>query len=232
MPGEITAIETEYLGYKFRSRLEARWAVFFTEAHIPFEYEPEGYEIGMERHAEGCRIYNRERGQFLDEDYECMCDGGRTKYLPDFWLPETETWVEVKGSWKAFNLQTLMDAVDWGCGLPKTSYSLGTTRGLLLLGSIPNVRRKTPAHLILQHDSGGYINATSFMLSRGVAATTNSRSMGYFDSLTEYDSDLKDRLESYWSNYYTWFSLIDSRIKVAYQAARMARFEYGQRGYA
>ena len=25
----IKAIETEYNGYKFRSRLEARWAVFF-----------------------------------------------------------------------------------------------------------------------------------------------------------------------------------------------------------
>ena len=35
---EIKAIETIYNGYKFRSRLEARWAVFFDEAgiEIPF----------------------------------------------------------------------------------------------------------------------------------------------------------------------------------------------------
>ena len=29
MGNEIKAIETEYDGHKFRSRLEARWAVFF-----------------------------------------------------------------------------------------------------------------------------------------------------------------------------------------------------------
>ena len=30
MTAVIKPIETEYLGYRFRSRLEARWAVFFT----------------------------------------------------------------------------------------------------------------------------------------------------------------------------------------------------------
>ena len=56
---EIKAIETVYNGYRFRSRLEARWAVFFDAAGIKYEYEPEGFETN-----EG------------------------TKYLPDFYLPE------------------------------------------------------------------------------------------------------------------------------------------------
>lgn len=62
----MKAIETEYKGYKFRSRLEARWAVFFDEARIPYEYEPEGYElpIGL--------------------------------YLPDFYLPWFRLYVEIK----------------------------------------------------------------------------------------------------------------------------------------
>ena len=65
----IKAIETEYNGYKFRSRLEARWAVFFDALGVKYEYEPEGYE-GM--------------------------DG--IKYLPDFRLPEENgVLVEVKG---------------------------------------------------------------------------------------------------------------------------------------
>lgn len=64
---EIKAIETEYNGYKFRSRLEARWAVFFDAAGIKYEYEPEGFELP---------------------------DG--TKYLPDFYLPEYDWHVEVK----------------------------------------------------------------------------------------------------------------------------------------
>lgn len=64
----ITAIETRYKGYRFRSRLEARWAVFFDALDISWEYEKEGYNLG--------------NGLY---------------YLPDFWLPEFHTWVEIKG---------------------------------------------------------------------------------------------------------------------------------------
>lgn len=60
-------IETRYKGYRFRSRLEARWAVFFDTLGIEFQYEPEGYAL----------------------------DG--IPYLPDFWLPEEKSFFEVKG---------------------------------------------------------------------------------------------------------------------------------------
>ena len=40
----IKAIETRYKGYRFRSRLEARWAVFFDALNLKWEYEPEGFE--------------------------------------------------------------------------------------------------------------------------------------------------------------------------------------------
>lgn len=39
-------IETVYKGYRFRSRLEARWAVFFDVLGIEWEYEPEGFDLG------------------------------------------------------------------------------------------------------------------------------------------------------------------------------------------
>ena len=65
----IKAIETHYAGCRFRSRVEARWAVLFDAMFIKWEYEKEGYEF----------------------------DGG-IKYLPDFWLPELNMWIEVKGS--------------------------------------------------------------------------------------------------------------------------------------
>lgn len=45
----MKAIETEYRGYRFRSRLEARWAVFFDALSLPWEYEPEGFELGCGR---------------------------------------------------------------------------------------------------------------------------------------------------------------------------------------
>lgn len=58
---DIKPIETEYAGYKFRSRLEARWAVFFDACGVDWEYEPQGYTLQ---------------------------DG--TKYLPDFLLHGVE----------------------------------------------------------------------------------------------------------------------------------------------
>ena len=42
----MKVIETEYKGYKFRSRLEARWAVFFDACDVRWEYEPEGFDLG------------------------------------------------------------------------------------------------------------------------------------------------------------------------------------------
>lgn len=63
----VRAIETSYRGYRFRSRLEARWAVFFDSLRLVWEYEPQGYEF----------------------------DSG-DRYLPDFWLPTMNLWVEIK----------------------------------------------------------------------------------------------------------------------------------------
>jgi hypothetical protein len=63
----MQAIETRYNGYRFRSRLEARWAVFFDTLGVRYEYEKEGFHL----------------------------DGG-TLYLPDFWLPDHRCWVEIK----------------------------------------------------------------------------------------------------------------------------------------
>ncbi len=63
----MKAIETEYKGYRFRSRLEARWAVFFDALGIKYEYEPEGIVLS-----------------------------NGTGYLPDFYLPEFHCFFEVK----------------------------------------------------------------------------------------------------------------------------------------
>ena len=64
----IKAIETVYKGYRFRSRLEARWAVFFDALGIKWEYEKEGYDFNG------------------------------THYLPDFYLPHCRLWLETKPS--------------------------------------------------------------------------------------------------------------------------------------
>ena len=67
----IRAIETEYNGYRFRSRKEARFAVMLDALGIPWLYEPEGLALsnGMQ-------------------------------YLPDFLLPGVfgGAWIEIKGT--------------------------------------------------------------------------------------------------------------------------------------
>ena len=96
----IKAIETEYNGYKFRSRLEARWAVFFDAAGIEYQYEPEGVETS---------------------------DG--EKYLPDFYLPELETHVEVKGKRPGYEKEILRlpKFIEWG----------GQVKQILILSDVP-----------------------------------------------------------------------------------------------
>lgn len=64
----IKAIETAYKGYRFRSRLEARYAVMFDALGFEWQYEPEGFDLG-------------EMGY----------------YLPDFFLPKLNVWIEIKG---------------------------------------------------------------------------------------------------------------------------------------
>ena len=36
----------EYKGYRFRTALEARWAIFFDACGVDWEYEPECYDLG------------------------------------------------------------------------------------------------------------------------------------------------------------------------------------------
>jgi hypothetical protein len=42
----IKALDTYYNGYMFRSRLEARWAVFFDSCGVQWEYEAQGCDLG------------------------------------------------------------------------------------------------------------------------------------------------------------------------------------------
>lgn len=65
----LQAIETQYNGYRFRSRLEARYAVLFDQLGIEYLYEHQGYYLGS--------------------------DLGN--YLPDFYIPSRNAFFEIKG---------------------------------------------------------------------------------------------------------------------------------------
>lgn len=87
----IKPIETIYNGYRFRSRLEARWAVFFDACGVRWEYEPEGYDLG---------------------------DG--IYYLPDFLLHGVDgrdggdLYVEVKGNMTPADAEKILRFVERG----------------------------------------------------------------------------------------------------------------------
>ena len=90
---DIKPIETYYNGYRFRSRLEARWAVFFDVLRIDYEYEPEGFRINS-----------------------------NINYLPDFYLPKMDTYVEVKHE-NAFEIELTDDGVLFPGQFTKYAYA-------------------------------------------------------------------------------------------------------------
>lgn len=70
-PLNIKAKATTWRGIEFRSRLEAKWAIFFTALRIKWSYEPKWVELPQAR-------------------------GPSLFYKPDFFLPGLDLWVEVK----------------------------------------------------------------------------------------------------------------------------------------
>lgn len=169
----IKPIETRYRGYRCRSRLEARWMVFFDALGIVFEYEREGFELP---------------------------DGRR--YLPDFWLPQVKMWAEVKPfDFSPAELSLASELVK------RTGF-----RCLMLVGSpdlrsyseVPGVSGENFAtDYIVNND---YLNEGRFYSSTGFERND--------------DPDLRDNLRLY------------PGYIGAIEAARSARFEFGESGAA
>ena len=199
----IAAIPTRYKGYHFRSRLEARWAVFFDALGIEYRYEPEGYQI--------------ENG---------------TRYLPDFYLPKFETWCEVKPSNKKLSedVYKLAEMLDFDSPIPGiTDSGYGENRysgrGLILLGDIPEPIRGNIWHPIIKHHKGlwqffarfvdgDYLDIEDFCLS----SVRDTWGQGEKDwSVDVFKQETKN-------------TICGEEVYNAYLKARSARFEYGESG--
>ena len=63
--------EINWNGYRMRSKIEAKWALFFENISVEYFYEPD--TIALER-----------------------TDGKITNYLPDYFLPEIGCYIEIK----------------------------------------------------------------------------------------------------------------------------------------
>lgn len=79
----VKAIQTHYANCHFRSRLEARWAVFFNCLGVRWEYEKEGFKLPSGH------------------------------YLPDFWLPNLGCWLEVKPDNPDDQAKKLCEELGW-----------------------------------------------------------------------------------------------------------------------
>ena len=210
---QIKAIETTYKGYRFRSRLEARWAVFFDAMRILWKYEDQGYEKEVEYDGK-IKTY---------------------RYLPDFFLPDPwgdgGMFVEVKGDKHALQKNWWDNAQmhDWGGILPNFANSVGKRKGLLLLSDIPEAStHKIYFHPVLQHNKG-LVKSYAFFNGAGLSVIDGSPLAELLNIAPEYNLDTSeddwviDTKQVPTDRYY------DHVVK-AYAAARSARFEHGEKG--
>lgn len=223
MDEPIKPIETKYAGCRFRSRLEARYAVLFDKLGIRWEYEVEGYLVGEARK--------------------------KRPYLPDFWLPNDELWVEVKGTEKSLDVELIRDAVIPHGGLPAdpAGTPVSTTGHMrprmLLLGPIGRgvvqLTDKTtgepvgyagPTHTVLSFWKGDVVQGAATLSAgrvtvehaEGGIVGNDSRQVFWAQRGLEWGGLTAEG---------TWISdTVDQRVADAYRAARSARFEHGESG--
>lgn len=204
----MKAIETIYKGYRFRSRLEARWAVFFDELDIKYLYEPQGYEKNI--------------------------GGGLYKYLPDFYLEDQKIWVEVKGP--DDGMQKMFEAgfgrfLDNGSPLPAftNSHIVGGSAcsgGLLCLGEIPDATYGNPFHPIIRQCNGLHMEPAFFTPKVHSVSASIGVLMGLGEIYSDWTEDDAPHIPINWDT--IRLQMCYTSVRNAYMKARQARFEHGQ----
>ena len=204
----IKAKNTVYNGYRFRSRLEARWAVFFDALGVRYEYEPEGFELP--------------NGKSYLPDFRVKCWGTRGDYSG----PPFDLYIEVKGH------MTQADAnkIRKFAGEKPLTYTRpdGTVyvsedmtvpeNPVLIVGSIPN-----EGHATDNLDCGAYDYMDGVNIFQFNYETIDG------DNFAAYPAAHRGRfyLMGDDSNYINNDDI--PAIEAAYRLARQARFEHGER---
>lgn len=198
----IQPIETFYKGYRFRSRLEARWAVFFDAIGAKWEYEPEGFELA---------------------------DG--TRYLPDFLLhgvrgrgqENGDIYVEIKGAMTPADLHK----IEMFSGYDSKGERQG---GVIVFGQIPDAKWEegvydfcTPprpyAHWVFDYGKDNDDTFYSIEYSEGDCYWTEPKAGKGGGLVLDYPDDPYDYVD-------------DNLTEAAFRKARQARFEHGEHGGA
>lgn len=205
----IKAIETHYNGLHFRSRLEARWAVFFDKMKVPYVYESEGYVI----------------------ENQCGCDDcnglNNWWYLPDFYLPSLGCFAEIKGTIESPSNDyycMLASAIEYGGQLPGVGNSLGSTRGILWLMDVPNPvtidgETKLDCLPLIQHSKGLYVSDSQFMSGGGLHVENSGYSV-YLSGEKLKEAILETTKKSWYIPY-----VACRHVAISLNDARTARFQ-------
>lgn len=211
---DISPIETRYADCLFRSRLEARWAVFFDTLGIEWQYEAQGYVCQPRCHLSGTAPF---------------------RYLPDFWLPQWELFAEVKGQLKPPETCQLLDAAAY---LSAPSDGCGYGNDLVVLGQVP--RSDVPSRFpVLLHMHKGILTGYPWQLGRVaccgeqaplVIATDGDESISSVRVLHDPGAFMTAFLVNGLSCRPGELSYRWQQILSAFGAARSARFEHGQSG--
>lgn len=237
---DIKPIETEYRGYRFRSRLEARWAIFFDALGIEYIYESEGYKCTDINQL--LALCGKDGKDLTDEEIE-SCK--TIFYLPDFFLPQFGIHVEVKGCDEALR----QDEYKLHCAL-ETGGPLDS--GLLILGNIPDPLTMSygniPVFSFLYPHEGSICHKycafvkgyKGFDLAFGKDIWWNLFWFSGEESQSDYwgDNELPEETstkakESWFGCTHSWASPRSKSfltLKNAYEQARSARFEHGEKG--
>lgn len=219
MMDEIKAKETIYNDLRFRSRLEARWAVFFDSLGIKYQYEP--YNFGF-------------------TDFE----GDKYGYVPDFYLPCHRKYVEVKGydGMLKTDWYKISGCIDYNA----TDIS---EKGLLILGDIPSYSSlgfgNIPYFPHLIWDSGITFASAAFFVYPSSKVVRNvdiivgadnifrklfSPNFG-IEGYTQFGEDMPEEITTecqYTNSSVRSYNFSSGLLKEAYKRAKFARFEHGE----
>jgi hypothetical protein len=212
----IQAKPTRYAGCHFRSRLEARWAVFFDTLGLRWEYEPEGFL--------GCWGACYLPDFFLPE----VLFANDYRYAEGIWYPVAVPgiYVEVKPTYEKLH----EDGKKIGGCIDYHSSPI-SRHALLILGPPPDPRRGVPSHSILwwakgvAHRRGAFCKIDNDLWE---FAWLDDSQFGGDDNVGGEDGipRLCTPVAGVVSR--PWFS--QRLIAHALTAARSARFEHGQSG--
>lgn len=178
---------------------------FFDQLGISWEYEAQGYTVGP--------------------------FGRRRPYLPDFYLPVQQTWVEVKGSIDDLRYSLLVDAADPRHGLAPladASWELQRIR-LIMLGALPKSGYLHNALAVV----GGEVVAAHSVVAACAPEVGAHTFLAVGHPVRASEDWSSERSAGLGANPLVTreagFTVCE-HVQEAYVAARSARFEHGERG--